>query len=86
MVVPRDLLSLALPADQSDPLGIDAPSERGQTGNLSKSLRQISDRVFRVTDGDRTILVKVLRKAASKGHPPHFRLAEVEITRDGWER
>ena len=86
MVVPRDLLSLALPADQSDPLGIDAPSERGQTGNLSKSLRQISDRVFRVTDGDRTILVKVLRKAAAKGHPPHFRLAEVEITRDGWER
>ena len=33
MVVPRDLLSLALPADQSDPLGIDAPSEpRGEPG------------------------------------------------------
>jgi hypothetical protein len=42
--------------------------------------------VHQVTDGDRTILVKVLRKAAAKGHPPHFRLAEVEITRDGWER
>ena len=34
-------------------------------------------------DGDRTILVKVLRRAAAKGHPPHFRLAEVETTRDG---
>ena len=83
MVVPRDLLSLALPADQSDPLGIDAPSDRGRTGNLAKSLGGISDQVFRVRDGDRIILVKVLRKAAAKGHPPHFRLAEVETTGEG---
>ena len=83
MVVPRDLLSLALPADHSDPLGIDASSARGRTGNLAKSLGGISDQVFRVRDGDRTILVKVLRRAAAKGHPPHFRLAEVETTRDG---
>ena len=82
MVVPRDLLSLALPADQSDPLGIDAPSERGRAGNLAKCLRGISDQVFRVRDGDRTILVKVLRRAMSQGHPPRFRLAEVETTRD----
>ena len=83
MVVPRDLLSLALPADQSDPLGIDAPSERGRTGNLAKFLRGISDQVFRVRDGDRTILVKVLRKAAAKGHPPHFRLVDVATIGDG---
>ena len=82
MVVPRELLSLALPVDQSDPLGIDAPSERGRAGNLAKSLRGISDQVFRVRDGDRTILVKVLRRTAAQGHPPRFRLAKVETTRD----